>query len=97
MAIIKYQLVNGAAPEGITAVSMFTIGNDMIGIGSGVGTELSKSELLDYVLAGHAVNPRQFGDGTDPIDEEGKVSPAVKKSIAEVTAEVNDWCSQQGI
>ena len=57
----------------------------------------SQPSALDYVLAGHAVNPRQFGDGTDPIDDEGKVSPAVKKSIAEVTAEVNDWCSQQGI
>ena len=48
MPIIKYTLVNGQAPSGITDGGWFRnrADNTLIGIGSGVGTELTKAELI---------------------------------------------------
>ena len=92
MAIIKYQLVNGTTPVGITVISKFGIGSDLIGIGSGVGTELSRSELLNFVLAGHAANPWKSSGvmGLNPAN--GTITTPVNLTTSEVTAEVNEWC-----
>ena len=92
MAIIKYQLVNGTTPVGITGITKYGIGSDLIGIGSGVGTELSRSELLNFVLAGHAANPWKSSDviGLSPVD--GTITTPVNLTTSEVTAEVNEWC-----
>ena len=88
MAIIKYQLDSGRTPAYISDGGYFVIGNDHIGIGSGGGTELSKSELLSYVLAGHASTPQV----KEPF---AVTSPTMTN--AEVTTQVNDWCTARGI
>lgn len=92
MAIIKYQLVNSTTPVEITAISKFGIGNNLIGIGSGIGTELSRSELLDFVLAGHTANPWKSSEfiGLNPAN--GTITNPVNLTTSEVTAEVNEWC-----
>ncbi len=53
MAIIKYTLVNGQTPSGISSGGVWQHPNDntYIGIGSGIGTELSVNELKTYVKA----------------------------------------------
>ena len=50
MAIIKYSYVNGIKPEGITSAGYWyhPVDRTYIGIGSGVGTELSVDELKTY-------------------------------------------------
>ena len=92
MAIIKYQLVNRTTPVGITETSKFGIGSDLIGIGSGVGTELSRSELLNFVLAGHSAKPWKSSEviEVNPVDE--TITQPVNLTTSEVTAEVNEWC-----
>ena len=92
MAIIKYQLVNGTTPVGITGTTKYSIGNDQIGIGSGVGTELSRSELLNFVLAGHASNPWKSSGVIEINPANGTITNPVNLTTSEVTAEVNEWC-----
>ena len=90
MAIIKYQLDNGRTPSYITDGGYYSVGNDLIGIGSGGGTELNKSELLSYVMAHHnsstfqkiiSAPPTRMGDMSD----------------SEVTTMVNNWCTAKGV
>ena len=93
MAIIRYQLDSGSIPSYITDGGWFPNSpstNYLIGIGSGGGTEMTKSELLDYVLAQHASTPYKT------INE---YQPELKTSMtnAEVTTLVNDWCTARGI
>ena len=94
MAIIKYQLVNRTTPVEITAISKFGIGNDLIGIGAGIGTELSRSELLDFVLAGHAANPWKSSGGIEINPANGTLTNPVNLTTSEVTADVNEFCDR---
>ncbi len=92
MAIIKYQLVNGTVPSFITDGGYFVFGNDYIGIGSGGGTELTKSQLLSYVITQH--NNSTF----QKIIESYTAAPReVDMSDSEVTTVVNNWCTERGI
>ena len=87
MAVIKYQIENRRCPSFITAGGYFPVGNDLIGIGSGGGTELSKSQLLAYVMADHnSTTYTKFVRGE-----------FVDMSDSEVTAMVNNWCTWKGI
>ena len=93
MAIIRYQLDSGSIPSYITDGGWFPNSpstNYLIGIGSGGGTEMTKSELLDYVLAQHA---------STPYKTVNEYQPELKTSMtnAEVTTLVNDWCTARGI
>ena len=97
MAIIKYQLVNGTTPVGITGITKYGIGNDQIGVGSGVGIELSRSELLDIVLAGHADNPWNSSGFIEVNPANGTITHPVNLTTAEVTADVNEFCDGIGI
>ncbi len=98
MAIIKYQLVNSTTPSGITEGGHYKVGDDFIGIGSGVGTELSKSELLDYVLAEHRANPVNYKFSYSDGNPDGSVSgSSPNKTTDEVIAEINEWCTHRGI
>ena len=93
MAVIKYQLEdNGTIPSYITDGGYFPIGDDLIGIGSGGGTELSKSELLSYVMAQHS-------SSTFKKMTERQYAAALEENMsdAEVTTMVNDWCTEKGI
>ena len=91
MAVIKYQIENRRCPSYITDGGYFHVGNDLIGIGSGGGTVLSKSELLAYVMANHNASTYKktiVGLGA---------SQFVDMSDSEVTTMVNDWCTEKGI
>lgn len=96
MAIIKYQLDNGRIPSYITDGGYFLIGNYMIGIGSGGGTELSKSELLAYIMADHNSSTYQKVEG-EVMGRQDRPIVMVDMSDSEVTAMVNDWCTWKGI
>ena len=92
MAIIQYTLVNGTAPSYITDGGYFKNPSDntLIGIGSGGGTTLSKADLITRVLSVHGSHPRAN------INSEGGVYVS-NKTNAEVTADVNAWCTARGI
>ena len=93
MAIIRYQLEdNGSIPSYITDGGYFLVGNNLIGIGSGGGTELSKSELLAYVMADHDAHTYITVDATAIASLRG-----TNMSDSEVTTMVNDWCTARGI
>ena len=87
MAVIKYQIENRRCPSFITDGGYFPVGNDLIGIGSGGGTELSNSQLLAYVMADHnSTTYTKFVRGE-----------FVDMSDSEVTTMVNNWCTWKGI
>ena len=87
MAVIKYQIENRRCPSFITDGGYFPVGNDLIGIGAGGGTELSKSQLLSYVMADHnSTTYTKFVRGE-----------FVDMSDSEVTTMVNNWCTWKGI
>ena len=91
MALIKYQLEdNGTIPAYITDGGYFPVGNDLIGIGSGGGTVLSKSELLSYVMADHNSSTYQKIISEQPARQ-------ADMSDSEVTTMVNNWCTARGI
>ena len=87
MAVIKYQIEIRRCPSFITDGGYFPVGNDLIGIGSGGGTELSKSQLLSYVMADHnSTTYTKFVRGE-----------FVDMSDSEVTTMVNNWCTWKGV
>ncbi len=90
MAIIRYQLDNGAIPSYISDGGYFPVGNDLIGIGSGGGTEMTKSELNTYILSHHSSNPFSV------LDVEGNPTNT-NMNTSQVTAMVNSWCTWKGI
>ena len=85
MAIIQYGLNEiGDDPSGISDGGYY-INNGhehRIGIGTGGGTELTKAELLDYVLT-RGVS-LQNDDGSEMND-------------SQKTTNVNEWCTARGI
>tara|TARA_Y100000310_G_C20111029_1_gene547110 strand:+ start:214 stop:534 length:321 start_codon:yes stop_codon:yes gene_type:complete len=105
MAIIKYSLDNGRIPSYISDGGHFinepaedesgnvTYSGDysLIGIGSGGGTELTKSQLLSHVLSIHAGNP-----WTNPSTR-SQNSMGTAFTNAEMTTQVNAWCTARGI
>ena len=96
MAIIKYTLVNGQRPSGITSGSAWRHPNDetYIGIGSGVGTELSVAELKTYVKSLKSItNLRHIEyDGDTDI-----VTVSRPYTDAELETAVDAWCTARGI
>ena len=96
MAIIKYTLVNGQRPSGITSGSAWGHPNDetYIGIGSGVGTVLSVAELKTYVKSLKSIiNLRHIEyDGNTPIETVNR-----QPTDAELESAVDRWCTARGI
>ena len=89
MAIIKYQLDNGRTPSYITDGGYYGVGSEYIGIGSGGGTELTKSQLLSWVLSAH---------GNSPLEKHPPaIGSYVTMSDSEVTTMVNAWGTARGI
>ena len=93
MAIIRYQLESGSIPSYISDGGYFDNGTYRIGIGSGGGTVLSKSELLSYVLSHHASSPYRIPDPSGNLT----VADTSPMTNAEVTTLVNNWCTARGI
>ena len=90
MAIIKYDSSIGevaksaSAPSGISDGGHFydADNNLAIGVGTGGGTEITKAQLITYVVSLDIVKP---------ADSETRATNAEKTTMA------NDWCTERGI
>ena len=98
MAIIKYTYVNGIKPEGISsAVYWFNpVGRTYIGIGSGVGTELSIDELKTYAKSLTNIRHLEWDNG---VEARSSRTPTVDRPAtdSEIEADVDAWCTEMGI
>ena len=96
MAIIKYTLVNGQTPSGITDRGYWQhpTAETFIGIGSGVGTEISKDDLKTYVKSLKSItNIRHIEyDGSTPVELVNR-----EPTDAEIESQIDAWCSARGI
>ena len=97
MAIIKYSYVNGIKPEGITSAGYWyqPVGRTYIGIGSGVGTELSIDELKTYIKSIN-IRHREWDNG---VEARSSRTPTVDRPAtdSEKEAIVDAWCTEMGI
>ena len=90
MAIIKYtssinEITSSAPPpSGISDGGHFydADNNLAIGVGTGGGTEITKAQLITYVVSLDIVKP---------ADSETRATNAEKTTMA------NDWCTAKGI
>ena len=98
MAIIKYTYVNGIKPEGITSAGYWfnPVGRTYIGIGSGVGTELSVDELKTYVKSLTNMRHLEWDNGVEALSSR---TPTVDRPAtdSEIEASVDAWCTEMGI
>ena len=98
MAIIKYTQVNGRRPSGVTQGSFWHNSSDetFIGLGSGVGTELSIDELKAYVKL--LPNIRHVEWDTDP-EADASDEPTVNRTPtdADISSGIDAWCTEMGI
>jgi len=98
MAIIKYSYVNGIKPEGITSAGYWyqPVGRTYIGIGSGVGTELSIDELKTYVKS--LTNIRHL-EWDNEVEALASRTPTVNRPAtdSEIEASVDAWCREMGV
>ena len=96
MAIIKYTLVNGQTPSGITDRGYWHNPTDetFIGIGSGVGTEISKADLKTYVKSLKSIVAMRHieYDGSTPVELVNR-----EPTDAEIESQIDAWCSARGI
>ena len=92
MPIIKYTLVNGQTPSGITDGGWFlnSADNTLIGIGSGVGTELTKAELITRMqeMGGKYLEMNQGAEDLSTLRD---------KTNSEIESDVNAWCTSKGL
>ena len=95
MPIIRYQLDSGRIPSYISDGGYFLIGSDFIGIGSGGGTEMTKSELNTYILSNHSSHPYKVLNISGVPELTDGEETAMSNS--QVTAMVNAWCTAKGI
>ena len=98
MAIIKYTYVNGIKPEGITSAGYWVnpVGRTYIGIGSGVGTELSIDELKTYAKSLTNIRHLEWDNG---VEARSSRTPTVDRPAtdSEIEADVDAWCTEMGI
>ena len=98
MAIIKYSYVNGIKPEGITSAGYWyqPVGRTYIGIGSGVGTELSIDELKTYAKSLTNIRHLEWDNG---VEARSSRTPTVDRppTDAEIESGVDAWCTEMGV
>ena len=101
MAIIKYSYVNGIKPEGITSAGYWfhPVDRTYIGIGAGVGTELSVDELKTYVKSLKSVAQIRHIEWDNGVAALSSQTPTVDRAAtdAEIEARVDAWCTEMGI
>ena len=96
MAIIKYTLVNGQTPSGLSSRGDWRnpVEDTFIGVGSGLGTELSIAELKTYVKALRSVTNLRHIE----YDEDTGVETVNRQyTDAEIESSVDAWCTARGI
>ena len=96
MAIIKYTLVNGRTPSGLSSRGdWYSPAEDTyIGVGSGLGTELSIAELKTYVKGLKSITNMLYMEygGDTPVETVSR-----PYTDAELETAVDAWCSARGI
>ena len=101
MAIIKYTLVNRQAPLGLSVKGQWhnPVDGTYIGIGSGVGTELSVDELKTYVKSLKSIVNMRHLEWDNEVPALASPEPTVDRPItdAEIESGVDDWCTEMGI
>ena len=101
MAIIKYSYVNGIKPEGITSAGYWfhPVDRTYIGIGAGVGTELSVDELKTYVKSLKSVAQIRHIEWDNGEPARSTRTPTVDREAtdSEIEASVDAWCREMGI
>ena len=101
MAIIKYTLVNGRRPSGVTQGGFWQNPSDetFIGLGSGVGTELSVNELKTYVKSLKSVTNIRHLEWDNRVEALASPIPTVDRSAtdSEIESSVDAWCTEMGI
>ena len=102
MAIVRYTLVNGQKPAGMTDHGYFHHPSDdtWIGVGdasgtdSGSKTELSIDELKTYVKT---LSNMLHVTQSDPKGDASTISAVRNYTDAEFDTIVDNWCSARGI
>ena len=102
MAIIKYTQVNGKRPtSGLTRGGFFYKPEEgtYIGIGSGVGTELSVDELKTYVKSLKSVTNIRHLEWDNEVEALASPIPTVDRSAtdSEIESSVDAWCTEMGV
>ena len=101
MAIIKYTLVNGQAPSGLSSSGDFhsPVDETYIGVGSGVGTEISIDELKTRLKSIKSVKDIRHREWDNEIRALASLEPTVDRAAtdAEIETMVDDWCTARGI
>ena len=101
MAIIKYTLVSGRKPSGITQGGYWRhpVDKTYIGIGSGVGTELSIDELKTYVKSLKSIVNMRHLEWDNEVEALASPEPIVNRPItdSEIETVVDVWCTEMGI
>ena len=96
MAIIKYTLVNGRTPSGLSSRGDWhsPVEETYIGVGSGLGTELSIAELKTYVKGLRSITNMRYMefDGETPIETVNR-----QYTDTEIETAVDTWCTARGI
>ena len=101
MAIVKYTLVNGQFPAGITDHGFFKHHTDKtyVGIGDATGTdsdsktELSIDELKAYAKTLPLLKHVTFTDANNP----STITAIRDFTDAEISTMVDEWCTEKGI
>ena len=98
MPIIKYTLVNGQTPLGMTDPGYWqhTTDNTYIGVGSGVGTELSITQLKTYVKSVFSNSGFKWSENNPDKPNSGTYSER-DFTDSEIETIVDDWCTARGI
>ena len=101
MAIIKYTLVDGRVPSGLSSSGDFhsPVDETYIGIGSGVGTEISIDELKTWLKAIKSVINIRHQEWDNEIRALASLEPTLDRPAtdAEIETMVDDWCTARGI
>ena len=101
MAIIKYTLVNGRTPSGLSSSGDFhsPVDETYIGVGSGVGTEISIDELKTWLKSIKSVKDIRHQEWDNEIQALSSLEPILDRPAtdAEIEALVDTWCAVKGI
>jgi|TARA_R110002020_G_scaffold270306_2_gene485619 ribose 5-phosphate isomerase len=101
MAIIRYTLVDGQHPSGLSVKNQWRnpVDGTFIGIGSGVGTELSIDELKTHAKSLKSIFNMRYQEWDNEVQALASPIPTVDRAAtdAEIESDVDNWCREMGI